>query len=137
MSKYQSSSKYDAPRKDNTAAYMRGIGCLMMLVVPAFSYGLGVELAKRNVGFGLIPSAWFGYMKIPSSIATSGLAPIANWLATIPSLPAILVFTVLGTVVLGGIISIAYGYIYQMATPNRYGPLDVPPPRVKTKKFKR
>ena len=137
MSKYQSGSKYNEPRKDNTGAYMRGIGCLMMLVVPVFSYALGKELVKNNIGYGVIPKDWFGFMKIPEGIANSGLAPIARQLASVPGLPAILVFTALGILVLGGVIAIMYGYIYQIATPNRYGPMDVPPPRVKTKKYKR
>jgi hypothetical protein len=53
------------------------------------------------------------------------------------NLVANLVFMVVISVVLYGIMSIVYGYVYSVAAPSKYGPMDVPPPRVKTKKYRR
>jgi uncharacterized membrane protein len=67
----------------------------------------------------------------------TGVSVIATYLASINHLQATLVFTVIAIIVIGGIISVVYGYMYEMLAPSQYGPTDVPPPRVKTKKYKR
>jgi len=33
--------------------------------------------------------------------------------------------------------SVLYAFVYRLVGPPRYGPLDVPPPNVKLKKYKR
>jgi hypothetical protein len=35
------------------------------------------------------------------------------------------------------VMSVIYGYIYQIFGPPRYGPTDAPPPKVKAKPYKR
>jgi hypothetical protein len=62
---------------------------------------------------------------------------VARWLGSIPNLPATLVIALVSIVVIGGIVSIVYGYMYSLLAPSKYGAMDVPPPRVKTKKYKR
>ncbi|MBK9926422.1 MAG: hypothetical protein IPP66_14195 [Anaerolineales bacterium] len=142
MGKYTSrSSKPQAPTtKERTAInpYMRGIGCLFMLVVPVFSYGVGDYLAGQNLGNGILPPEWYGYMSVPPALANfTGLNYIANFFATRPHLIATLVLALVALVVVGGIVSIIYGYMYSIMGPSRYGPMDVPAPRIKTKKYRR
>jgi len=118
--------------------YMRGIGCLLIVIVPVFSYAVGNFLAQQRFGWQILPADWYGYMTFPDSFyGLSGLNVVAGWLGNIPYLPATLAIGILVTIVVGGIVSIVYGYMYSMLTPSKYGPMDVPPPRVKTKKFKR
>jgi hypothetical protein len=117
---------------------MRGIGCLLMVIVPLFSYILGDYLAKQGFGSQVLPANWYGYMNISSWLTQiTGIGVVARWLGSIPNLPATLAIASVVIVVVGGIISIVYGYMYSLLTPSRYGAMDVPPPRVKTKKYKR
>jgi hypothetical protein len=52
----------------------------------------------------------------------------------VQSLPA---FAVAATMIIGGFMAVVTGYISAMFGPSKYGPTDVPPPRVKTKKYTR
>jgi len=52
-------------------------------------------------------------------------------------LGANLILTIALIMIIGGLMAIVYGYIYAMFGPSRFGPTDVPPPRVKTKEYKR
>lgn len=139
MGKYGSRVKKPAMPKRNTVnPYMRGIGCLFMLIVPIFSYAAGNELAARGFGYQVIPREWYGYISIPPAVANfSGLNTIFNYLAGIEHLSATLVLAVVVMILVGGIISVIFGWMYSLFAPSIYGPTDVPPPRVKTKKYKR
>jgi len=118
---------------------MRGIGCLMMVLVPVFSYAVGFFLVDtKNFGWQILPPSWYNPLSISPALAQNvvfGL--IAQFLVDNPIYPAALAIAVVVTVVVGGIVSIVYGYMYTLMAPSRYGPTDVPPPRVKTKKYKR
>jgi hypothetical protein len=137
--------KYSSRRRNETVSvkktvnpYMRGIGCLLMVIVPVFSYAVGDYLAKQRFGWQILPEGWYVNMTFPDWIANvSGLNAVAGWLGSIENLPATLAIAMLVTIVVGGILSIIYGYMYNLLTPSKYGPMDVPPPRVKTKKYKR
>ena len=98
----------------------------------------GHELAKQKIGAGILPAAWYGYMTFPPAIYNLGvLSKAAGFLSGIESLPATLAIAVVVAVVVGGVISIAFGYMHSIFAPSKYGPFDVPAPRVKTKKYKR
>lgn len=136
--------KYSAPRKKSTPSrneinpYMRGIGCILIVAVPVFALGLGDYLAGQGIGYPLLPASWYGYMTFPSQVyQLSGLSTIAAYLSQIKHLQATIAFTVLGVVMIGGLMAVVFGYMYSLFAPSRYGPTDVPPPRVKTKKYKR
>ena len=117
---------------------MRGIGCLLMMIVPVFSYAAGDLLAGQGFGRQIIPAEWYGYISIPPALANfAGLNVIARFLAGISHLPATLVITVFVMIIVGGILSVIFGWTYSLFAPSRYGPTDVPPPRIKTKKYKR
>lgn len=139
MGKYNSRvSKPPMPKRNVVNPYMRGVGCLLMIVVPVFSYGIGYELAKRNFGLGALPVEWYDYMQFPSYFyALPGLARVADFLSGIPRFPATLALAVVVMIVVGGIISVIFGWMYSLFAPSQYGPMDVPPPRVKTKKYRR
>jgi hypothetical protein len=117
---------------------MRGIGCILMILVPVLSYGVALLLVERGVGAQVIPPAWYGYMTFPAYLSRlSGINLIVNFLSGIRGLPAILAFTVITMTVIGGIISVIFGYIYEIFGPPKYGPTDAPPPRIKVKRYKR
>ena len=117
---------------------MRGIGCLFIVLVPVFSFAVGDYLAQEGVGWQILPPSWYVRMTFPEWFSqVSGLNAIAGWLGGIDRLPATLALGTIVAIVVGGILSIVYGYMYSLLTPSKYDPMDVPPPRVKTKKYKR
>jgi hypothetical protein len=67
-----------------------------------------------------------------------GLQPILQFLQAQTNLEANLVFAIVLTVLIGGIMSMIYGYTYSLFGPPKYGPQDAPPIRgVKVKRYKR
>ena len=140
MGKYGSRVKKPSMPKRNTVnPYMRGIGCLFMMIVPVFSYLAGFELAERRFGYQIIlPTGWYGPIQFPPFLsAFKGLDWVAGQLSSIPHLPATLAIAVVVMILVGGIISVIFGWMYSIFAPSTLGPTDVPAPRVKTRKYKR
>ena len=118
---------------------MRGIGCIMIVIVPILAYGIALLLIDYGIRNGWpIPPNWLRPITIPTLLLNlRGLAPVWNFLLNQDNLIAVIVFTIAITVVIGGVMSVLYGYIYSIFGPPRYGPQDAPPIRVKVKRYKR
>jgi hypothetical protein len=127
------------PRNVGVHPVMRGIGCIMMIVVPLLAYGTALFLVDYGIRQGWpIPPNWLQPIRIhPLLLRLQGLEPIWNFLLVQDNLIAVLVFTIAITIVVGGIMSVLYGYMYTLFGPPRYGPQDAPPIRVKVKRYKR
>ena len=140
MGKYTSYVR-QAPKPRNRGVHpvMRGIGCIMMVIVPILAWGLAVWLVDYGVQHGWpIPPSWLGRISVyPWLLSIRGLAPIWNFLLVQDRLIAHVIFTIAIIVVIGGIMSVIYGYMYSIFGPPRYGPQDAPPIRVKVKRYKR
>jgi hypothetical protein len=140
MGKYTSYSRQPPkPRNVGVHPVMRGIGCIMMVVVPILAYGAAVLLVNYGISRGWpIPPGWLGRPTIhPLLLSLQGLAPVWNFLLVQNNLIANVIFAVALTIVIGGIMSILYGYLYSIFGPPRYGPQDAPPIRAKVKRYKR
>jgi drug/metabolite transporter (DMT)-like permease len=139
MGKYSSRIvKPSMPKRNTVNPYMQGIGCLLILIVPVFSYAVGDVLAGQGFGYPLLPREWYGYLTFPTWLSTlAGLSFVLQRLSSIPHLPATLAIAVIVMIVVGGITAVIFGWMYSLLAPSQYGPMDVPPPRVKTKKYKR
>lgn len=139
MGKYNAGPrKKSAPTRNEVNPYMRGIGCILIVAVPVFALGLGDYLAGQGFGYPLLPANWYGTMTFPPAMyQLTGLSAVAVYLSKIKHLQATAALTLLGLVVIGGLMAVAFGYMYSLFAPSRYGPTDVPPPRIKTKKYKR
>jgi len=139
MGKYSSSSRRQAaPPRNQVPPLVRGIGCITMVLVPILAYGTAIYLVNGPGRSWPIPVTWLGTPRIPAFMfQLQGLAGIGGFLQAQNNLQANLVFALAITMVIYGIMSIVYGYIYAMFGPPKYGPTDVPPPRVKTKKYTR
>jgi hypothetical protein len=140
MGKYSTLNRQpQKPRNLGVHPVMRGIGCIMIIVVPILAYGIAVLLVNYGFSHGWpIPPNWYGPPTIhPLLLRLDGLRPIWDFLIQQDNLIANLIFTVAIIVVIGGIMSVIYGYMYTLFGPPRYGPMDVPPIRIKVKRYKR
>ena len=141
MGKYTTHSRQaPKPRSYGVHPVMRGIGCIMMIVVPILAYGLALYLVDYGIRHGWpIPPNWLQPITIhPLLFRLRGLEPVWNFLLVQDNLIAIVVFTIAIIVVIGGLMTIIFGYIYSLFGPPRYGPQDAPPIRgVKVKRYKR
>ena len=141
MGKYTTYTKAPPkPRNRGVHPVMRGIGCIMMVVVPIIAYGSAVLLVNYGISQRwAIPPGWLGRITIPPLLRQlEGLTPLWNFLALQNNLVAVVIATVAITIVIGGLMSILYGYLYSIFGPPQYGPQDAPPIRgVKVKRYKR
>ena len=140
MGKYSSNSRgKSAPPRNQVPPLVRGIGCITFVLIPLLSYGLAVYWIQQGwPGASLIPPNLLGAPGIPAwMFGSPALSAIATFLQSQDNLKANLIFALAFTMVISGFMAIVYGYIYAMFGPPKYGPTDVPPPRVKTKKYTR
>ena len=125
MGKYSSHAR-QAPRPKRGVVHpvMRGIGCLMIVIVPILAYGLSVLLVNYGASKGWpIPPDWRGTPAFhPLLWRLSGVAAILAFLQKQNNLIANVIFAIAITVVIGGVMSVLYGYIYTIFGPPRYGP---------------
>jgi len=120
-------------------AIWRGIGCLMILLIPILSIALGYE----TIQFGIekewpIPYQLLGRPAMPEWVYDVSL--LRQLTAPIRSTYHFYGYTVasfLYMMIIGGIISVIYAAVYRLMGPPRYGPFDAPPPKIKTKRYTR
>jgi hypothetical protein len=139
MGKYTSRvQKKEIPKDEGQGCLWRGIGCTLMVVVPAISFALAILTVNSEIASDFLPPQLMGYPVLPDVFYnSSGLIAVFSPLTEIESLYAILVVGALYTILLGGIISLIYATIYRILNPKRYGPTDAPPPKFKAKAYKR
>jgi hypothetical protein len=141
MGKYQSLAKKKVIKEKSRDVHVawRGIGCLMMLVIPVIS----IAAAVITIDYGLnnnwvIPYQLLGFPRYPDWFyASNGLMQILSPMTNTRHFYAYAVASILYMILLGGVMSVLYAFVYRLVGPPRYGPLDVPPPNVKLKKYKR
>lgn len=126
-------------RRSEIHPVWRGIGFVIILIIPILAYA-GADVLVR---YGLenrwpIPYQLIGQPRLPSFIwkmpvLPQVLRPIFGW----TNLYANLVVAIILIILLAGFFSFIYAMMYRVIGPPRYGPTDVPPPKIKTKPYKR
>lgn len=139
MSKY---SKYQKPPIGQiryTHPIWRGIGFLLMIIVPILSYAAATLIVRYGVQHGWpFPAALIGYTKFPDWVWETPVLPlIAAPIANYRDLWAILLVFVVLIFLLSGFFSTLYAILYRFTGPPRYTALDAPPPKHKPKAYKR
>jgi len=117
----------------------RGIGCMIIMVVPVLSYLTAVVTLPMFKSRGLIPGDLIVTSRLPDWMWSIN-RDLTGWLQGIVGKPDFLpmvLLTLIYIMILGSLFSILYSMIYRVLRPSRYGPTDAPPIRVKTKKYKR
>jgi hypothetical protein len=104
------------PRPWTVHPIWRGIGCLLIILLPILSYAGANLLVRANLqqGWVAFPSELLGTFNLPF-LGQVYLADLAVTLAML----------VIGFALL----TLIYGLVYRLIGPSRYGPLDAPPPR--------
>lgn len=140
MGKYTSSAVIrKKPKSNSPHVIWRGIGCLMMIVIPAISIAAGIETINYGLKSGWpIPYELLGYPALPDFFyKSSGLLILFGPLTRINHLYAYAATSILYTITIGGVISVIYSTAYRFVGPSRWGPMDEPPPKIKVKKYTR
>jgi hypothetical protein len=127
------------PKSSAPHPIWNGLGCLLLIVVPAMSIALAVLIVSLAVDNNWpIPYQLLGHPIFPPYLfITPALAWIFGGIASINNLYAYIAVSAVFMLLLFGIVSFVYSLIYRIAGPSRYGPLDAPPIKIKTKSFKR
>jgi hypothetical protein len=118
----------------------RGIGCVMMVVIPAISIVAAHETVKfvLDQKLRIIPYQLLGNPRMPDiAHKLSGLYTIFKPITKIENFYADAVVSLIYMVMISGLISVIYAAIYSMFGPSRYGPTDAPPPKIKIRKKSR
>ena len=120
MTKYnQYSPRSRAPERPwKVHPIWRGIGCVMMILIPLISYAGAVWLVQENLKEGWMP--------VPAEFARPISLP---FLGSTPYLLAYLLVTVVLSLIGFGVFTALYSLIYSLVGPSQYGPLDSPPMR--------
>jgi hypothetical protein len=141
MTKYNSLARQRPIKKpERPNPIWRGIGCLIIIIVPLMSFAA----AKLLIDYGLqqgwaIPNELLGYPKLPEELDAIPsikflLSPITRW----PNSYAYLTLSLVFIMFFGGLLSFIYALAYRFVGPPRWGPYDLPPTRgVRTRPYKR
>jgi hypothetical protein len=139
MSKYE---KYRVrPLKDRRwkiHPIWRGIGCLMLVIIPVISYSAAYLVARANyqAGWVKIPAEMRGWVDL------SPVVRLAPWLAEVipPSMRFYyldLALTAAFIVIAFGLLSLFYGILYSATGVTKTDPYYVPPVRKSPKRTSR
>ena len=126
------------PRIERPHPVWRGIGCILMIVVPIISFGLAELTVQSDWAQQYIPYQLLGYPVMPAILWKPGfLNPILAFIQGSAQFIRVLVFFFFYLVVIGAFVSVGNAYLYKTLGPPRYGPQDAPPPKIKVKPYKR
>lgn len=103
----------------------RGIGCLMMILIPIMAYAGAVVLVQANLEQGWLP--------MPRELIQTVTLPVVG---EVNQFYAVVIMTTLLMIIGFGVVTILYSLIYSAVGPPRLGPLDAPPVRNSPKKKK-
>lgn len=141
MGRYTNSSRNQSSTSGpkETHGIWRGIGCLMMMIIPVISIAAGVETFNYAIANKWpIPYQLLGPVILPDIFySTQGLRTIVSPLNSVPNFYAKAVASLLIMILLSGTISVIYAFVYSFVGPSRYGPTDVPPLKVRSSKKSR
>jgi hypothetical protein len=137
--KYSKFERKEVARPYKIHPIWRGIGFVMIILVPIMAGAAASELDKfaRAQGWGLM-------YDMPITLQFPGivyslpyLGPLASYISSVQDLPAMLLFFLLFLMVFSGVLSFIYAAIYRLIGPPRYTVIDAPAPRVTAKKHTR
>ncbi len=119
MGKYSYNRRATIPPRPWTIhPIWRGIGCLMMILIPIMSYAGATLIVQANIKQRWVP--------MPVELARTINVPFIGDVRYLLAILAVAVFLML---VGFGILTAVYSLVYRVLGPPQYGPLDSPPLR--------
>ncbi len=142
MTKWTDADRRGKAMNDQTSqthVIWRGIGCLLMLIIPVMAFVLASVTVSLALTSGWpLPYQLLGNPVMPAVLWNLHmLDPLLGFIQSQANLYAILAFTVLYIVIMSAVITLLYAIVYRIVGPSRYGPLDAPPATVKVRSYKR
>jgi hypothetical protein len=116
----------------------RGIGCILIIIVPLLTFGLMVVFAPSIIATGKVPYQFLGHVDFPDWAYKSRItSDIVNYIHSINHLWLdILTFFVI-LLILTAVTSLVYSMVYALVGPARYSAEDAPPSKHKGKAYTR
>jgi hypothetical protein len=116
----------------------RGVGCILIVIVPLLAFWLMLVLAPPIIATGLVPYQLLGYIQFPAwALRNKITSGIAFFIGSLNHLWLSIIIFLVVLLILSAIISISYTALYQTFGPIRYTPVDAPPSKHKPKKYTR
>jgi len=141
MTKYTAANqrRRQTTHEEELHAIWRGIGCLLIVIVPTMSFLLAAATIQLAVAQNWpMPYQLMGYPVMPDLLwKAAGLTPLLGFIQSQNNLYAVLMVTLVYTVAFSTLVSVIYAFVYRYVGPSRYGPQDAPPPKIKVKRYKR
>jgi hypothetical protein len=128
MGKFNQYEVRQKPRSQEIHPAWRGIGCIMILIVPVISFaGANVFLEIAFQQGWPLPVDLLGYPQVSETLfLIPFVSYVAAWLANFNNFYAIMLFTLAILLLLSGVLSFVYASLYRMFGPPRYTALDAP-----------
>jgi hypothetical protein len=132
--KYQRKSQ----KKPEGNPIWRGVGCVLIVVVPLISYGLMIILTPMIKATNLVPYELLGRVTFPDwALRAPVLSDLTFFIGGINDLwLKVLAFFVI-LLLLTTISSLIYTMVFQLIGPPRYTDTDAPPAKYKAKVYRR
>ncbi len=118
MGRYDRYTQKQEEQPEGIHPIWRGIGCIMLILMPVMAYAGAVELVNANFANGWVP--------MPAEFAKAVDIP---FLGTVRYLYAYIAMGLILLMIGYGILTILYSILYSAIGPPKYGPTDAPPPR--------
>jgi len=116
----------------------RGIGCILIVVVPLLAYGMMLVFVPPIIATGKVPYQLLGHVQFPEwAFKVRIVADIASYISSIDNLWMNIITFFVMLLILTAVASLLYSMIYALIGPARYSELDAPPTKYKGKKYTR
>ena len=126
------------PEKKGLNPIWRGIGCILIVIVPLLAYGLMVLFVPVIIATGKVPYQLLGFVQFPDwAYKVRIVADIAIFIGSIQNLWLNIITFFVIVLILTTVASLLYSWIYSVVGPARYTEMDAPPSKHKAKKYTR
>jgi hypothetical protein len=116
----------------------RGIGCILIVIVPLISYGLTAIIIPPVLASGLMPYQILGRVQFPTWAYTAPvIGGIAGFISSIDNFWLLVIGFFIMLTLLTGVFSILYAMVYQVVGPARYTATDAVPTKHKGGTYRR
>lgn len=137
MSKYVKYRIKPKPKKEMNPIW-RGIGCILIVVVPLMAFGLMLLVVPALIATGKVPYQLVGYVHFPLwAYRVMIIKNIAFFIGSFKDLWLNIIIFWIMVLILTTVASLLYAWVYTLVGPARYTALDAPPPKHRGKNYKR